>query len=386
MNDGPGDALDADLGLPLSAEDAAIAADGVNAFGFDLHTAVAEDVENTVTSPLSASVLLAMVAAGAGGDTAEEMTDLLRLDGPQDTRNAALLAGLADTDDVTLEVANSLWADEGYPFEDDYMSFVEDAYGATLDDLDLGSQDSADTIDEWVDARTNELIDEIAADLHLPDPQAVLVLLNTVYFLGTWTTTFAEADTRDTPFTLASGEEVAVPTMHRTAAEVETSAGEGFQMLRLPYGEDGRFGMELMVPDEGVALDDLLDDLDAETWRDAVESLQTETLSEIALPRFELEWDAELTDVLQALGMESAFGGGDFTPMSPANPFLDTVVQKTYIRVDEEGTEAAAVTGGVMTESAGPPPFLVDRPFAFTVSDRETGAVLFLGSVHDPRG
>ncbi len=386
VNDGPGDALDADLGLPLSAEDAAIAADGVNAFGFDLHTAVAEDVENTVTSPLSASVLLAMVAAGAGGDTAEEMTDLLRLDGPQDTRNAALLAGLADTDDVTLEVANSLWADEGYPFEDDYMSFVEDAYGATLDDLDLGSQDSADTIDEWVDARTNELIDEIAADLHLPDPQAVLVLLNTVYFLGTWTTTFAEADTRDTPFTLASGEEVAVPTMHRTAAEVETSAGEGFQMLRLPYGEDGRFGMELMVPDEGVALDDLLDDLDAETWRDAVESLQTETLSEIALPRFELEWDAELTDVLQALGMESAFGGGDFTPMSPANPFLDTVVQKTYIRVDEEGTEAAAVTGGVMTESAGPPPFLVDRPFAFTVSDRETGAVLFLGSVHDPRG
>ncbi|WP_164745249.1 serpin family protein [Georgenia faecalis] len=386
MNDGTGDALDADLGLPLSAEDAAIAADGVNAFGFDLHTAVAEDGENTVTSPLSASVLLAMVAAGAGGDTAEEMTDLLRLDGPQDTRNAALLAGLADTDDVTLEVANSLWADEGYPFEDDYMSFVEDAYGATLDDLDLGSQDSADTIDEWVDARTNGLIDEIAADLHLPDPQAVLVLLNTGYFLGTWTTTFDEADTRDTPFTLASGEEVAVPTMHRTAVEMETSAGEGFQMLRLPYGEDGRFGMELMVPDEGVALDDLLDDLDADTWRDAVESLQTETLSEIALPRFELEWDAELTDVLRALGMESAFGGGDFTPMSPANPFLDTVVQKTYIRVDEEGTEAAAVTGGVMTESAGPPPFLVDRPFAFTVSDRETGAVLFLGSVHDPRG
>ncbi len=386
VNDGTGDALDADLGLPLSAEDAAIAADGVNAFGFDLHTAVAEDGENTVTSPLSASVLLAMVAAGAGGDTAEEMTDLLRLDGPQDTRNAALLAGLADTDDVTLEVANSLWADEGYPFEDDYMSFVEDAYGATLDDLDLGSQDSADTIDEWVDARTNGLIDEIAADLHLPDPQAVLVLLNTGYFLGTWTTTFDEADTRDTPFTLASGEEVAVPTMHRTAVEMETSAGEGFQMLRLPYGEDGRFGMELMVPDEGVALDDLLDDLDADTWRDAVESLQTETLSEIALPRFELEWDAELTDVLRALGMESAFGGGDFTPMSPANPFLDTVVQKTYIRVDEEGTEAAAVTGGVMTESAGPPPFLVDRPFAFTVSDRETGAVLFLGSVHDPRG
>jgi serpin B len=212
------------------------------------------------------------------------------------------------------------------------------------------------------------------------------VLLNTVYFLGTWTTTFDEDDTREAPFTLAGGDEVDVPMMHRSAAEVETSDGDGFQMLRLPYGEEERFGMELMVPDEGVALDELLDDLDADVWHDAVDDLETATLSEIALPRFELEWDAKLNEVLQSLGMVAAFGGGDFTPMSPANPFLDTVVQKTYIRVDEEGTEAAAVTGGVMLESAGPPPFLVNRPFVFTVSDRESGAVLFLGSVHDPRG
>jgi serine protease inhibitor len=167
---------------------------------------------------------------------------------------------------------------------------------------------------------------------------------------------------------------------------VETSFGDGFQMLRLPYGDDERFGMEVLLPDEDVALDELLDDLDAEVWRKAVDGLETAGFSEIALPRFELEWDANLNEVLQSLGMVSAFGGGDFTPMSPADPFLDTVVQKTYIRVDEAGTEAAAVTGGVMAESAGPPPFRVDRPFAFTVSDRETGAVLFLGSVHDPRG
>lgn len=384
--DGAGDALDADLAGSLSAEDAAAAADGVNGFGFDLHTAVAQDGENTVTSPLSASVLLAMVAAGAGGDNAEEMVQLLRLDGPRDTRNAALLADLVDTDDVTLAIANSLWAAEGYPFEDDYVSFAQDTYGATLDEVDLGSQDAADAIDDWVDERTEGLVDEVAADLGLPDPQAVLVLLNTVYFLGTWTTTFDEDDTREAPFTLAGGDEVDVPMMHRSAAEVETSDGDGFQMLRLPYGEEERFGMELMVPDEGVALDELIDDLDADVWRDAVDDLETATLSEIALPRFELEWDAKLNEVLQSLGMVSAFGGGDFTPMSPANPFLDTVVQKTYIRVDEEGTEAAAVTGGVMLESAGPPPFLVDRPFAFTVSDRESGAVLFLGSVHDPRG
>lgn len=376
----------ADLAGSLSAEDAATAADGVNAFGFDLHTAVAEDGDNTVTSPLSASVLLAMVAAGAGGDNAEEMVDLLGLDGPRDTRYAALLADLVGTDDVTLAIANSLWAAEGYPFEDDYVSFVQATYGATLDEVDLGSQDAADAIDDWVDERTEGLIDEIAADLGLPDPQAVLVLLDTVYFAGTWTTAFDEDDTRETPFALAGGDEVGVPTMHRIDAEAETSFGDGFQMLRLPYGDDERFGMEVLLPDEDVALDDLLDDLDAEVWRNAVDGLQTATFAEIALPRFELEWDASLEEVLQSLGMVSAFSGGDFTPMSPADPFLDTVVQKTFIQVDEKGTEAAAVTGGVMADSAGPPPFRVDRPFAFTVSDRETGAVLFLGSVHDPRG
>lgn len=382
---GAGDAPAADLAGSLSAADARAAADGVNAFGFDLHTTVAEDGENTVTSPLSASVLLAMVAAGAGGENAEEMTELLRLDGPLDTRNAALLADLLATDDVTLAVANSLWAADGYPFEDDYVAFVQGTYGATLDEVDLGSQDAADTIDAWVDERTRGLIDAIAADLGLPDPGVVLVLLNTVYFLGTWTTTFDEGDTRQEPFTLAGGEEVEVPTMHLGDTALETSVGDGFQMLRLPYGDDGRFGMEVMLPDEGVGLDELLDGLDAAAWRDAVEGLGTATVP-VALPRFELEWDANLNEALQSLGMVSAFHGGDFTPMSPAGPALATVVQKTYITVDEQGTEAAAVTGGAMVDSAGPPPFRVDRPFAFTVSDRETGAVLFLGSVHDPRG
>ncbi|MBO1752914.1 serpin family protein [Actinotalea sp. BY-33] len=385
-DDGSRAPLGTALAGSLSAEDATAAADAANAFGFDLHAAVAQEGDTTVTSPLSASVLLGMLAAGAGGDSAEEMVRLLRLDGPQDTRNAALLADLIDTDDVTLEIASSLWAAEGYPLEDDYVSFVQDAYGATLDEVDLGSQGAAAAIDDWVEGNTNGLVEEIAAALGLPDPHAVLVLLNTVYFLGTWTTTFDEAQTRDAPFTLAGGRKVQVPTMHRGNAGAETSSGAGFEMLRLPYGDEERFGMELIVPEQGVDLDGLLDDLDAEAWRSAVDGLRPATVSEIALPRPELEWEADLTAPLQSLGMVAAFRAGDFTPMSSANPHLDTVVQKTYIRVDERGTEAAVATGAVMTESAGSPPFRVDRPFAFTVSDRETGAVLFLGSVHDPRG
>lgn len=375
-----------DLAGSLSPKEAEAAAAGVNAFGFDLHRAVAEDGTNTVTSPLSASVLLGMVAAGTGGTTADEMVEVLRLEDPRDTRYAALLAGLTGGGDVTLSVANSLWAARGYPFEDDYVTFVQETFGATLEEVDLAAPATADRIDAWVEEGTEGLIDEIAEDLELPNPQAVLVLLNAVYFQGTWTTTFDEADTGDAPFQLADGNRAEVPTMRRSDPEIETATGDGFTMARLPYGEDERFGMEVLLPDEDVALDDLLVELDTDTWRQAVDGLRPSTPSELALPRFELEWGAELTAALQELGMPSAFGGGDFTPMSPEDPWLDTVVQKTYLRVDEEGTEAAAVTGGVMVESAGPPPFVVDRPFAFTVSDRRTGTILFLGTVHDPRG
>lgn len=206
-----------------------------------------------------------------------------------------------------------------------------------------------------------------------------------MYFLGTWTTTFDEDETGDAPFRLADGSQVEVAMMHRSDPELQTASGDGFTMFRLPYGEDERFGMEVLLPDEDVPPEDLLVDLDLDTWQAAVSQLAPSTPSQLGLPRFELEWDAELNNAMQQLGIVSAFGGGDFTPMSPANPWLETVAQKTYLRVDEEGTEAAAVTGGAMVTSAGPPPLLVDRPFAFTVSDRQTGTILFLGTVHDPR-
>ncbi len=383
--DAGGDEIAVELAGSLSPHEAAAAAEGVSAFGFDLHRAVAEPGENTVTSPLSAAVLLAMVAAGAGGSTAQEMVEVLRLEDARDTRYAALLADLTGQSEVTLGLANSLWAAQGYPFEDDYLTFVRDTFGATLDEVDLGAQQTADRIDDWVVERTEGLIEQITEDLGLPNPQAVLVLLNAVYFRGTWTITFDEAETRDAPFRLADGSHIEVPMMHRTDPELQTVSGEGFTMIRLPYGEDERFGMEVLLPDEDVALDDLLFDLDFDIWQETVSQLAPTTLSQLGLPRFELEWDAELNDALQELGIVAAFGGGDFTPMSSANPWLDTVVQKTYLRVDEQGTEAAAVTGGVMVETAGPPPLLVDRPFAFTVSDRETGTILFLGTVHDPR-
>ncbi|MCO8271724.1 serpin family protein [Actinoplanes sp. TRM 88003] len=378
----PGDAarIDADLVDELTPADAGEVGRAVDKFAFDLLDAVAVDGSNTVTSPLSAALLLAMISAGADGDTATEMAHVLGLRPGRDPRVGALLRELADTEEVTLSVANALYSDG--PLEDDYVKFVRRTFGATLEQADLASPQTAEAMDEWVRENTNGRIEGIARDLGLPDPQAVLVLLNTVYFLGRWTTSFDEADTRPVSFATPGGP-VDVPTMHLRDRTFPYTQRAGYRMIRLPYGEDERFGMEIVLPDKGEP------ELDAAEWRAAVDSLAPVTIDELALPRFELRWSAGLRKPLEQLGMRTAFmpGRADFRPMSPAAPAVGSVVQKTYIRVDEAGTEAAAVTGGVMVTSARMDTieFRVDRPFLFTISDRETGTILFLGRVTDPR-
>jgi serpin B len=298
------------------------------------------------------------------------------------------LRTLADTDQVTLSVADALWVDRGWPLAEDYLTYVRRTFGATVEQDDLGSRDAARAIDAWARENTNGLIRGIATDLGLPDPDAVLVLLNAVYFLGEWTTRFDDADTRPEPFTRPDGGRVVAPTMHLNGETFGLTQRDGYRMLRLPYGEDGRYGMEVLLPDDGNSLANLLGSLDAARWRAAVDSLTEQTVDELALPRFELRWKGELTDSLQRLGISAAFtpGRADFRPLCPLDTWLDTVVHKTYVRVDERGTEAAAVTGGTMVTSArlNKTVFRVDRPFAFTISDRQTGTILFLGTVTDP--
>lgn len=374
----------------LAPGEARAVGEAVNAFGFDLLGEVSAGDENAVTSPVSVAALLAMVLAGAGGDTAAAMAEVLHLDDPRDVRVGALLDSLADTDQVTLSVANAVWGDDQVPFEPDYVGFVRDTFGATHETADLAAPPAAEAVDAWVREQTEERIDGIAAELGLPDPDLAMVLLNAVYFLGQWTTEFDPADTAEQPFTLAGGDRVPVPLMHLREQELEYAERDGYRMLRLPYGQGGRYGMEVLLPDPEADLAGLLAGLDPAEWRAAVDSLTEQTVDEVALPRFELSWGESLNQPLERLGLGPAMdpGTADFTPMSPADLFLDVVVHKTFIAVDEAGTEAAAVTGGGMGITSAQPPltFRVDRPFAFTISDTETGAILFLGAVADPRG
>lgn len=378
--------IDAKLVADLKPGDARTVGQAADEFGFDLLGAVADGRQNTIISPLSMTVLLAMLLAGADGPTATEIAKVLHLSDKRDVRVGALLRQLSDTDQVTLSVADSLWAGPQAPINQDYKSFLEKTFGATVRNGDLGSPSTARDIDKWAAKNTDGLIDNIASDLGLPDPSMLLVLLNAVYFLGKWKVPFDPADTRPEQF----GDIGAVPMMHLNDGTFGYTQRKDYRMLRLPYGKDGRYGMEIMLPDDGHTLAGLLKSLDAAEWRSAVDSLHPQRIDEVALPRFELRWKATLNDALSKLGMPTAFapGAADFRPMSPANPALSRIVQKTYVKVDEHGTEAAAVSGGAMATSAriGSLDFRVDRPFAFSIDDQQTGAILFLGAVADPRG
>jgi serine protease inhibitor len=382
--------IDPELVAALSTEDAVEVASAVNAFGFELLHAVATTTENTVVSPVSVATLLTMLAAGAGGETAAQIADVLHLGSSRDDRAGALLGQLSDAEDVTLSVANALWVDDAVELEDDYRQRVRQRLGATVETADLGDRRTAAVIDAWVDDRTHGLIGGIADALGLPDPESRVVLVDAVHFLGTWSSPFEPDRTADRPFTLLDGTVVELPLMHHGAGSWGYARGDGFELLRLPYGADGRFGMEVLLPDVDRPLAEMVDDLDAGTWRAAVDALDDRGFDLVAMPAFQLGWGALIGEALAGMGMELAFSAAaDFRPMSPSGMWLGDVVHETFVRVDETGTEAAAVTAADLDGSEEPGEaevFRVDRPFVFTISDSWTGTILFLGVVTDPRG
>lgn len=377
---------------PPDAEAAQLVAGSVGGLGFDVLRGLAEDAadRNIIISPVSLAAVLAMLHDGAAGDTAEAIARVLHLPG---TDRDALTAALSQTlgffqtgvSDVELTVANALWARENAGFAADYLQRMRDHFAAEVREEDLGDPATAEAIDTWVREQTRDRIDGIADALNLPNPDAVLVLLNAVYFKGQWTDPFDPRRTHPGTFHLPDGTTAEVPMMMRDDT-ILNGRGGGFTLVRLPYGESRRFAFDIVLPDPGRRLGDLYIGFDVDAWRRAAEALEANRVA-LRVPRFELEYstDGHLDRVLQQLGMDVAYSAAaDFSPMGGPAFQLDTVVQKTFLRVDEEGTEAAAVTGGVGDTSA-PPEIAVDRPFLLLISDTETGIILFMGQVTDPR-
>jgi serine protease inhibitor len=368
-------------------------ADSTNRFGLDMYQGLIEidPYENVISSPFSGAVFLSMLFEGADGDTREAIRDVLKLDEGSDElvipSFQALAAELIGADpDVELTVSNAFWANSQLDFEfhEDYRTTMQERLKASLEEVDLGSKEGAEQIDAWVSEQTQDRIHGIADDLNLPDPQTQLVLANALYFLGEWTEPFDPDETAPGTFTRPDGETVDTEMMNENRM-FEFAVRDEFDMLRLPYGEEERFAMDLILPSEGEDIAGFGQSFHLEDWSEAEPALRDQPV-DVSIPRFELEYDTEqhLPDLLSDLGMDIAFDErADFSRMSPQASWLGDVIQKTFIKVDEAGTEAAAVTAGDMPVSEHPL-FTLDRPFMFTISDTHTGALIFMGQVTDP--
>ncbi|TVR64249.1 MAG: serpin family protein [Gemmatimonadales bacterium] len=375
-----------ELPRALSAAEVQVIQAG-NSFGFDLLRRLADEKpDRTVfVSPLSASMALGMALNGADGATFDGMREALHLEGlDEEGINAGyrdlldLLEGLDP--EVELGVANAVWHRTGIQVLDDYRTRVQDAFDARIEGLDFSDPGAAARINGWVRDATNGRIDEMVTP---PIPgNMVAYLLNAVYFKGGWTEPFDPDLTRSARFRLADGNTAPIDLMMRDDTIRHRVAGN-WAAADLPYA-GGAFAMTVVVPAEGVSLDQLLNELTPEWWGELVEGLGT-SRALVSLPRFELEWEGTLNDVLEGMGMAAAFdpGQANFSRMfQGGGVWIDEVKQKSFLRVDEEGTEAAAATS-VSMPSSMPPEIRADRPFLLAIRERLTGSILFVGAIRE---
>ncbi len=382
---------------PSEPEIVSIDTDVVSAntrFGFDLFNELrqTEENKNIFISPLSISIALAMALNGAAGETEQAMTNTMQLQGlDAESINVgyAALRGALQTSDpkVTLTIANSLWARQGVPFKQDFLQRNTEYFGAEIATLDFMDPNTLITINQWVDTNTNgkipKILDEINADL-------VLFLINAIYFKGTWQTEFDPAHTRDGTFHLPTGDEKQVPMMTRTGDyRYYENYEEMFQAISLPYG-GGRMRMYIFLPYPDADLNTFLNSLNSERWKNWIAQFSEQEIF-LSIPKFKLEYEKMLNNPLQSLGMEIAFAAGlaDFSRMADLdrlgkNLYIGEVLHKAVIEVNEEGSEAAAVTSIGIRATSLPPQFIANRPFFFAIRDNETETVLFMGTVVDP--
>jgi serpin B len=353
--------------------------------------------ENLALSPFSAAVALGMTVNGAAGATRDEMLKVLDAadaGGLDDGLNAltAYIESLAGpvphtrSDEIALDSANQVFGQAGYPWQQAFLDALARSYGAGLREVDFetGTEAARKAINGWTADQTHDRIPEIVPQ-GVVDDSTRMVLVNALYFKAPWLTPFDEGATSDQPFHLASGDAVEVPMMQGDASYSE---GDGWRAAHLSYS-GGTLAMTVVLPDEGRE-----DDLDTVVAGGGLADLLASGPAEVALtlPKWQFLVAAPLTDALKALGMGTAFEPehADFSAMATAEQlYLQAVLQKVFIAVDEAGTEAAAATAVVVgAESAQldpPEPLVVDRPFVFVIHDVENRTPLFLGKVADPR-
>ncbi len=363
-----------------------------NELGFKLLKEVEADENNNIfISPTSLFMALAMVYNGAEGETKEEIAQVLHSEGidPEELNkaNASMMSVLnKEADDIQLNIANSIWLNDKFTFQKDFAGSNKDYFNAEIAEIDIADSKSPEQINNWVKEATNDKIEKIV-DSPL-DANLVAVLINAIYFKGSWTNEFDKNETEDRPFQLLDGSFKDVPLM-AMKEKFSYLENEKFQAITLPYG-DGEMSMKVFLPKENSSLEEFKTLLTHENWTAWQKEFEVEK-GTILLPKFQLEFEASLKGALKSLGMKSAFDeNANFTKMINEDDqvSITNVKQKTFIDVGEKGTEAAAVTGIEMGITSAPinEPFRmeVNRPFFFTITDEETDTILFMGSISNP--
>jgi serine protease inhibitor len=364
-------------------------------FGFKLFREVANQSagKNVFISPASVALCLAMAYNGAEAETKQAMAAALEIQNISlDELNRAyadLKAALENPDPkVQLQIANSLWARRGLEFKPDFIQRNKQFFGAKVTELDFDNPNAAATINRWVSDNTKGKIAKIVDSI---SPDSILFLINAIYFKGAWAKEFDKAKTKEDVFTPASGAQKRLPMMQKSGS-FNYYEGRDFQAVSLPYG-GGRASMYIFLPSSGSGLQGFQKGLSESAWNTWMNEFR-ETEGDLSLPRFKVEYEITLNNALKAIGMGAAFDErrANFRGMieSAANVYISQVKHKTFAEVNEEGTEAAAVTSTEMRATSAMRPrqrfrMVVDRPFFFAIRDNSSGALLFMGAITDPQ-
>jgi len=381
---------------------------GNNEFALALFAGLRENQGNLFFSPYSISTALAMTYAGARGQTETQMAKVLHFptlagekvppepvmqEGQFHSAFGVVVKDLnqrAKKGNYELAVANALWGQKGYKLLNDFLRLIETEYGGRLTEVDFvtATESARKTINAWVEEKTKDKIKELLKPGVL-DTMTRLVLTNAIYFKGDWARQFKKDRTKQSPFTLASGEKVDAPMMNQTG-EFRYMKAEDFQALELPY-VDNELSMIILLPKETDALPKFEKTLNLEDFSQWLDRLHRREVI-VSVPKFKMTSQFSLASVLTSMGMADAFSAtaADFSGITGGRDlFISAVIHKAYVDVNEEGTEAAAATGVTMRlTSVGPtqtPVFRADHPFLFLIRDNHSGSILFIGRLMNPQ-
>lgn len=378
--------------------------EAINAFAVDLYGKLAEKPGNLFVSPYSVSTALAMTWGGSRGNTAAEMAKVLHIDAMGDRAHDACGALIAELNaekgpdgrprGFELAVANRLFGQKGYPFLVPFVALTKDRYAAPLEGLDFkaDAEGARKRINAWAEEKTRSRIKDLISEGGLSE-DARLVLVNAIYFKGNWEAKFDEKATSAQAFHLDGGKAVQAPLMQQTNQFAYKEIDGRLQVLELPY-TGGELAMVVLLPDAKWGLAGLEKDLtpaNLAAWTEGLEEQE----AKVFLPKFKQTWGStDLSKALIALGMKDAFAweSSRFDGISNAKPMLwiSNVLHKTFVEVNEKGTEAAGATAVVLLDGAPPRTtkklvvFRADRPFLYAIRHKASGAILFLGRVMDP--